>query len=70
MHIPLIVLLLRDPHLLEGRQGGENGSTDPDGVFALRWCDDLNLHGGWCKSSDLLLHTVGNSGVHGGSSRL
>ena len=65
----LVVLLLGDPHLLEGREGGENGTTDPDGVLALRWCDDLDLHGGWSKSSDLLLHTVGNSWVHGGSSR-
>ena len=41
----LIVLLLGDPHLLEGREGGEDGSTDPHGVLALRWCDDLDLHG-------------------------
>jgi len=41
----LVVLLLADPHLLEGGQGGEDGSTDPDGVLALRGCNDLDLHG-------------------------
>jgi len=41
----LIVLLLADPHLLEGGQGGEDGSTDPDRVFALRGCNDFDLHG-------------------------
>src|SRR4051812_10342866 len=40
----LVVLLLRDPHLLEGRQGGENGTTDPDRVLALGGSNDLDLH--------------------------
>ena len=26
----LVVLLLRDPHLLEGRQGGQDGAANPD----------------------------------------
>merc|ERR1711915_724327 len=30
---------------------------------------DLDLHGGGCKGSDLLLHPVGDSRVHGGASR-
>merc|ERR1711963_887588 len=51
----LIVLLLGDPHLLEGGQGGQDGSSDPDGVLPL---------GG---SGDLLLHPVSNTGVHGGA---
>ncbi|KAF1750057.1 hypothetical protein GCK72_016603 [Caenorhabditis remanei] len=41
----LVVLLLGDPHLLEGGEGSEDGSSDPDGVFALWWSDDLDLHG-------------------------
>ena len=57
----LVVLLLGDPHLLEGRQRGENGATDPDGVLSLWWSDDLDLHCGWSKSGDLLLHSVGDS---------
>jgi len=66
----LVVLLLRDPHLLEGGQGGQNGTTDPDGVFTLRRSDDLNLHGGRGKGGDFLLHTVGDTWVHGGTTRL
>jgi len=66
----LVVLLLGDPHLLEGGQGGENGTTDPHGVLALRGSNDLDLHGRGGQSSDLLLHTVGDTGVHGGTTRL
>ena len=65
----LVVLLLGDPHLLEGREGGEDGATDPDGVLSLWGSDDLDLHGGWGEGSDLLLHSVGDAGVHGGASR-
>merc|ERR1719410_2847407 len=63
----LVVLLLGDPHLLEGGEGGQDGSSDPDGVLPLRGSDDLDLDGGWGKSGDLLLHSVGNTGVHGGA---
>lgn len=66
----LVVLLLRDPHLLEGREGGENGTTDPDGVLALRRGDDLDLHAGRGQGGDLLLHAVADTGVHGGTTRL
>lgn len=37
----LIVLLLTDPHLLEGGEGGQDRAADPDGVFTLRWGNDL-----------------------------
>merc|ERR1719301_262300 len=63
----LVVLLLGDPHLLEGGEGGQDGSSDPDGVLPLRGSDDLDLDGGGGKSGDLLLHSVGNTGVHGGA---
>ena len=63
----LVILLLGDPHLLEGGEGGQDGSSDPDGVLPLRGSDDLDLHGGWGKSGDLLLHSVGDTGVHGGA---
>merc|ERR1712108_112600 len=65
----LIVLLFGDPHLLEGGEGGENGSSDPDRVLPLWWSNDLDLDGGWGKGGDFLLHTVSNTGVHGGASR-
>merc|ERR1711885_76318 len=64
----LIILLLGDPHLLEGGEGSKDGSSDPDGVFPLWGGNDLDLDGGWSKSGDLLLHTVSNTGVHGGAS--
>lgn len=40
----LVVLLLRTPEVLEGRERGENGTTDPDRVLPLRRRDDLDLH--------------------------
>merc|ERR1712165_386986 len=64
----LIVLLLGDPHLLEGGEGSKDGSSDPDRVLPLWWSNDLDLDGGWSKGSDLLLHTVSNTRVHGGAS--
>ena len=64
-----VVLGLGDPHSLEGGEGGEDGATDPDGVLPLWGSDDLDLHGGGSQGGDLLLHSVGDSGVHGGASR-
>jgi hypothetical protein len=63
----LIVFLLGDPHLLEGGQGGQDGTTDPDGVFTLWGSNDLDLNGGWSQGSDFLLHSVSNTRVHGGT---
>jgi hypothetical protein len=63
----LIVLLLGDPHLLEGGEGGQDGATDPDGVLPLRGSNDLDLDGGGGQGGDLLLHPVGNTGIHGGA---
>ena len=42
----LVVLLLGDPHLLEGAQAGQDGAADPDGVLSLRRRDDLHLDPG------------------------
>jgi len=64
----LVVLLLGDPHLLEGRQGGQDGATDPYGVFPLGRSNDLDLHGGWGQGGDFLLHAVSNTREHGGAS--
>jgi len=63
----LVVLLLGDPHLLEGGQGSQDGSTDPYGVLPLRGSDDLDLDGAGSEGGDLLLHSVSNTGVHGGT---
>merc|ERR1719278_1497208 len=64
----LVVLLLGDPHLLEGGEGSQDGASDPDRVLPLWWSDDLDLDGGGGQGSDLLLHAVSNTGVHGGAS--
>jgi len=64
----LIVLLLGDPHLLEGGEGGQDGATNPDGVFTFRGSNNLDLHGRRSQLGDLLLHAVIDTGVHGGSS--
>merc|ERR1719516_301488 len=64
----LVILLLGDPHLLEGGEGGEDGASDPYGVLALGGSDDLDLHGAGSKGSDLLLHAVSDTGEHGGAS--
>jgi len=63
----LVVLLLGDPHLLEGGEGRQDGATDPDGVLPLRRSNDLDLDGGGSQSSDLLLHPVSDTRVHGGA---
>ena len=63
----LFVLLLADPHLLEGGQGGQDGATDPHGVLTLWRSDDLNLHGCWSEGSDLLLHPVSDARIHRGA---
>merc|ERR1719370_1744340 len=63
----LVVLLLGDPHLLEGGEGSQDGASDPDGVLPLGRSNDLDLHGGRSQGGDLLLHAVSDTGVHGGA---
>merc|ERR1712107_139454 len=62
----LVVLLLGDPHLLEGGEGSQDGASDPDGVLPLGWSVDLDVGGS--QGGDLLLHAVSDTGVHGGAS--
>ena len=57
-----------DPHLLEGGQRSQDGSSDPDGVLPLGRSDDLDLYGGGREGGDLLLHPVSDPGVHGAAS--
>ena len=49
----LFVLLLRDPHVLKGAQGGEDRASDPHGVLPLGRRYDFDAHGGWCKRREL-----------------
>ena len=65
----LIVLLLADPHLLEGGQRGQDGASDPHRVLALRRSSDLYLHRAGSQGGNLLLHPVGDARVHGGAAR-
>jgi len=37
----LIIFLLADPHLLEGGEGSQDGTTNPDGVLTFRGSNDL-----------------------------
>ena len=62
-----VILLLADPHHLEGGERRQNGASDPYRVFPLWWSDDLDLHGRRSQAGDLLLHTVSNASVHGGA---
>jgi len=43
----LIVLFLGAPHALEGAEGGQDRTSDPDRVFAVRRCGDQDLSGLW-----------------------
>merc|ERR1711944_34143 len=56
-------------HICWKVEGSQDGSSDPYGVFSFWWRNDLDLDGGWSQSSDFLLHSIGNTWVHGGTSR-
>merc|ERR1740116_167396 len=60
----LIVLLLLNPHLLEGGQRGQDGASDPDRVLPLRRSDDLNRHRVRGQILDFLLHSLRDVLVH------
>ena len=63
-----VVFLFGDPHLLEGGQRSQDGTTDPYGVFTFWWGNDLDFDCAWSQSGDFLLHSVGDTWVHGGTS--
>jgi len=64
-----VVFLLGYPHALESGKRRQDGATDPYGVLSLRWSNDLDLKSRWGEGSDFLLHSVGNTWVHGGATR-
>ncbi|TGZ37707.1 Uncharacterized protein DBV15_02949, partial [Temnothorax longispinosus] len=59
-----VVLLFGNPHLLEGGQGSQDGTTDPYGILPLGRSDDLDLDRRGCEGGDFLLHTIGDTGIH------
>ena len=38
-----VIILLGNPHLLEGREGKQDRATDPDGVFSLESSEAIIL---------------------------
>merc|ERR1719352_1713186 len=65
----LIILTLRDPHLLEGTQRRQDRATDPHRVLALRRSHDLDLHRGWCQGCKFFGHALTDTCKHCGSTR-
>jgi len=65
----LVVLALANPHVGEGRERRENRATDPDGVLALRWCDDTWLKTSWAGGSHFLRQTLSHAWEHGRATR-
>jgi len=61
----LIILLLADPHLLEGGKRRQDGPSNPHRVLPLRGSDDFDLHRGWSQGHDLLLHAISDTREHG-----
>jgi len=62
-----VVFGLEDPLALEGGEGGENGTTDPDGVLTLGGSDDAGFEAGGTSGGELLGETLGHTGEHGGT---
>ena len=63
----LIILALRDPHLLEGAQRTQDRTPNPNAVLSLRWSDHLDLHGGRRQGGELLGHAFTDPLEHGGA---
>jgi hypothetical protein len=56
----LVVLLLADPHLLEGGERSQDGASDPDGVFTLWRGDDLERREGYINMGLTAVLTSGH----------
>lgn len=65
----LVVLLPGDPHLLERAETSEDRAADPNRVLPLGRRDNFDLHGGWRERRYLLLHTIGDTWIHRGTTR-
>ena len=63
----LVVLLVGDDHLREGREGSKDGATDPRGVLTLWRGDNLDVHRRRGKAGDLLLDTLRKALEQGGT---
>uniref|UniRef100_A0A8C3PDI9 Beta-actin n=1 Tax=Chrysemys picta bellii TaxID=8478 RepID=A0A8C3PDI9_CHRPI len=52
-----------------GGERSQDGATNPDRIFTLRWGNDLDFHRAGCQGRDLLLHSVSDARIHGGTAR-
>ena len=57
----LIILLLGDPHVLEGGERSQDGSSNPGRELPLWRCNDQEPRRRWSQVGDLLLHSVSNT---------
>ena len=62
-----VVFGLEDPLALEGGEGGEDGTTDPDGVLTLRGSDDAGFEASGTGGLEFLGEAFGHTGEHGGT---
>merc|ERR1712176_1682345 len=65
----LVILLLADPHALEGGKTRQNTSPNPHRVLALRRGYNLDLNRSGGERGDLLAHALADAREHGGSPR-
>ena len=56
-------------YLLEGAEGSQDGSSNPDTVLPFWRSNHLDLHAARSQGSDFLAHPVSNSREHGGTTR-
>ena len=64
-----VVFGLGDPHLLEGGEGGQDGSADPDRIFALGRGHNLDFHCGRRQGSEFLGHALPDACEHRAAAR-
>jgi hypothetical protein len=62
------VFFLGDPHVVERAQSAEDRTTNPDRESSLWGSIDFDLHGGRGEGNHLLLESLSNTGIHGGTS--
>merc|ERR1719189_144090 len=64
-----IILVLGDPHLLEGGERGQDGSSNPHRVLSFRRSHHLDLNTGRCQSSHLFVQSLVQVREHSTSPR-
>ena len=64
-----VILFFGDPAITKASQTGQNGSTDPHGVFAFRWRAHFNWYRVGYGVFQLLVESLAHSGIHCGAAR-